>query len=83
MLQLSVIDGDAFNPSAPEPLATIVELHTSDEVRTTAIAAVAALDRTVSAAAVVAHEYCCLLTSACDAKHQRLPLFAGHTVGQR
>jgi hypothetical protein len=32
-LQLSVIDGDAFNETAPDPLATIMELHTSDEVR--------------------------------------------------
>jgi hypothetical protein len=31
-LQLSVIDGDAFNDTAPDPLATIMELHTSDEV---------------------------------------------------
>ncbi|WIA29348.1 hypothetical protein OEZ86_011853 [Tetradesmus obliquus] len=30
-VQLSVIDGDAYNSTAPDPLATIMELHTSDE----------------------------------------------------
>lgn len=34
-LQLSVIDGDAYNSTAPDPLATIMELHTSDEVGAT------------------------------------------------
>jgi hypothetical protein len=31
-MQISVIDGDAYNDTAPDPLATIMELHTSDEV---------------------------------------------------